>query len=126
MTLQCSIYNSAPKSYIWSSIIRTPFLFSTSCKAQVACEKKILKKFVKKKFWKNLFQICLAYNPWVSTKSFSPFGPAVWPAIRNICTNVLFYYIEIAVSLNNWQAHIRIKQFLSQKNDGLFPHYQLD
>ena len=23
-------------------------------------------------------------HPWVSTKNFSPIGPAVWPAIRNI------------------------------------------
>ena len=33
--------------------------------------------------------------PWVPSKKFSPFGPAVWPAKGNIQTNVLFYYIDI-------------------------------
>ena len=28
--------------------------------------------------------------PGVSAKNFSPFGPAVWPAIVNIYTSVLF------------------------------------
>ena len=46
-------------------------------------KKRILKR---KKSTKN----CL----WVPSKSFSPFGPAVWPAIHNIYTNVLFYYID--------------------------------
>ena len=32
--------------------------------------------------------------PLVSTKKFNPFDPAVWPAIGNIYTNVLFYYID--------------------------------
>ena len=27
-------------------------------------------------------------------KKFSPFGPAVWPAVGNTFINVLFYYIE--------------------------------
>ena len=30
----------------------------------------------------------------MSTKNFSPIGPAVWPAIGNIYMTVLFYYIE--------------------------------
>ena len=34
-------------------------------------------------------------HPWVSTKNFSPIGPAVWPTIGNIYTNVLFYYIRL-------------------------------
>ena len=34
-------------------------------------------------------------RPWVSTKKFRPIGPAVWPAIRNIYTNVLFNYTDI-------------------------------
>ena len=33
-------------------------------------------------------------HPWVSTKNFSPINLAVWPAIGNIYTNVLFYYID--------------------------------
>ena len=37
-------------------------------------------------------------DPWVSTKNFSPFGPAVWPARGNIHTNVLFYYLDIRIS----------------------------
>jgi len=53
--------------------------------------------FLNKKILKKQFRI-LAYNtprhPWVSTKNFSPIGPAVWPAIRNIYTNVSFYYID--------------------------------
>ena len=28
-------------------------------------------------------------------KNVSPIGPAVWPVIRNIYMNVLFYYIDI-------------------------------
>ena len=31
-------------------------------------------------------------HPWVSTKKFCPIGSAVWSAMRNINTNVLFYY----------------------------------
>ena len=34
-------------------------------------------------------------------KNFSPFGPAVWPAIGNIYMNVLFYYIENNSNNNN-------------------------
>ena len=34
----------------------------------------------------------------VSTKNVSPIGPAVWPAIGNIYTNVLFYYKEYGVT----------------------------
>ena len=30
----------------------------------------------------------------MSTKNFNPSGPAVWPAIGNIYTNVLFYFID--------------------------------
>ena len=33
-------------------------------------------------------------QPWVFTKNFSPFGPAVWPALGNTYKNVLFYYID--------------------------------
>ena len=45
-------------------------------------------------------------HPWMSTKKFSPFGPAVWPAIGDIYTNVLFYNKDMylhgntAVSVN--------------------------
>ena len=34
------------------------------------------------------------WRKWVST-TFSPFGPAVWAAIKNIYMNILFYYIDI-------------------------------
>ena len=40
----------------------------------------------KKKF------VFLAQPP--ATKNVSPIGPAVWPAIRSIYMNVLFYYID--------------------------------
>ena len=33
----------------------------------------------------------------MSTKNFSPIGPAVWPVIGNIYINVLFYYIDLFV-----------------------------
>ena len=53
----------------------------------------------KKKFWKTqvleLFSQC--YPPgklWVPSTNFRPLGPAVWPAIGNISTNDLFYYID--------------------------------
>jgi len=32
-------------------------------------------------------------------KKFSPIGPAVWPAIRNIYMTILFYYIDNIVFL---------------------------
>ena len=32
--------------------------------------------------------------PWVPSQNVSPFGPAVWSAIRKIYGNVLFYYID--------------------------------
>ena len=32
--------------------------------------------------------------PWIPSKNVSPFGPAVWPALGNIYTNVLFYCID--------------------------------
>ena len=38
-------------------------------------------------------------HPWVSKKNFIPIGPAVWPAIGNIYTNVLFYYIDVYKNL---------------------------
>ena len=31
---------------------------------------------------------------WIPSKNISPFALAVWPAIGNMYTNVLFYYIE--------------------------------
>ena len=33
----------------------------------------------------------------MSIKNFSPFGPAVLPAIGNIYINVFFYYIDIDI-----------------------------
>ena len=64
--------------------------------------------FRSEKGWNNFFENLTFYNsrkqlrlhfylnyprhPWVSTKNFSPIGLAVWPAIGNIYTNVLFYY----------------------------------
>ena len=42
----------------------------------------------------------------MSTKIFSPIGSAVWPAIRNIYTNVLFYIIDYKRhSLNHTESH---------------------
>ena len=32
--------------------------------------------------------------PRIPSKNVSPFGPAIWPAIGNIYTNVLFYFID--------------------------------
>ena len=48
------------------------------------------------KKWKNyiLLPILPQGYPWVPSKNISPFGSAVWPAIRNIYKNVLFYYID--------------------------------
>ena len=47
---------------------------------------------------KKSFEIKNKKIVWVSTKNFSPFGPAVWPARGNIL-NVLFYYIDIPIRL---------------------------
>jgi len=52
-----------------------------------------LKKIKK---WKKNSIFLLITPPWVSTKKVSPIGPAVWPAIRNINMNVLFYYIWLS------------------------------
>ena len=56
-----------------------------------------LKKSNFKIFFKNVF-FCLCYHqgyPWVPSTNFSPFGPAIWPAVTaNMSTHVLFYYIE--------------------------------
>ena len=32
-------------------------------------------------------------------KKISPFGPAVWPAIWNIYTNILFYYMNLQLTV---------------------------
>jgi len=61
----------------------------------VARGKKLKKKNGEK------ISIFLVYNtprhPSVSKKNVSPIGPAVWPAIRNMYTNVFFYlYINLA------------------------------
>jgi len=49
-----------------------------------------------------LYFFFLPRHPWVPSKSFSPFCPAIWPAIGNIYTNVLFYYIDIEDLLVNY------------------------
>ena len=72
--------------------------------------------------------IFLAFNtpgyPWVSTKKFSPIGPAVWPAIRNIYMNILFYYIDyllaegsgVARGEKNWKIKIWKKNWKKCRN----------
>ena len=42
----------------------------------------------------------------MSKKNFSPIGPAVWPAIGNIYTNVLFYYIDILKTTIIWPIDV--------------------
>ena len=40
----------------------------------------------------SLFSLCHSQaSPRVTTKEINPFGPAIWPAIGNIFTNVLLY-----------------------------------
>ena len=55
-------------------------------------KKSNLKKMVKKN------QFFLAYNtprpPMSNHNNFSPFGPAVWPALGNTYMNVVFYHID--------------------------------
>ena len=53
------------------------------------------KKFFLRKQIFDFFTFNTGGHPWVSTKNFSPIGPAVWPAIYATYkyTNVLFYYI---------------------------------
>ena len=50
------------------------------------------------KFFLKMFFFCLCQHqgyPWVPSTNFSPFGPAIWPAVTaNMSTHVLFYYIE--------------------------------
>ena len=77
---------------------------------------------IRKKIWKKQFRIFFSLktplcHPWLSTKNFSPFGPAVGPAISDIyITNVLFYYKEdifTVISFNplftiTWLTKIRM------------------
>ena len=57
----------------------------------VAREKKIEKQILKKRKFDFFFSLSPLSYP---QKMSSPFGPAVFPAIGNIYTNVLFHYIE--------------------------------
>ena len=47
-------------------------------------------------FW-IFFDLFYPGIPLGSLKNFTPFGPAVLPAIGNIYTNVVFYYINIYI-----------------------------
>ncbi len=38
----------------------------------------------------------------MTQKNFSPIGPAVWPPIRNIYRNILFYYKDNNYSINDY------------------------
>jgi len=53
----------------------------------------------------------------VSTKNFSPFGSAVWPSIRNIYMNVLFYYIDNNNNTCNSNSNSNINKYNEKKND---------
>ena len=64
-------------------------------------EKRIKKNYflnLKKKFILGEKSHFLTYVtprlPMNAYKKISPFSPAVWPASENICTNVLFFYID--------------------------------
>ena len=46
------------------------------------------------------------------TKHFSPIGPAVWPAIGDKYTNVLFYYID----KNDRSSFVKNKLALHENN----------
>ena len=61
-------------------------------------------------------------HPWVSTKNFRPIGPAVWPAIGNIYTNVLFYYLDCQISLPVYDLMYSIKctQFNMVEGENIF------
>ena len=48
----------------------------------------------------------------VLSKNVSPFGPDFWPAIGNIYTNVLFYYIDILIFSNLLEKRIILSTFL--------------
>ena len=57
-----------------------------------------------------MFEFIFAYNtprPPISLhKKISPIGPAVWSALRNIYTNVLFYYIDNKANSYNIYVYI--------------------
>ena len=94
------------------------------------------KKIILKKKISNFF---LVYNPpppsrhpWVSTKNFSPIGPAVWPAIGNIYTIVLFYYIDLAhwkfciASVKSWiEGCMKNEKLRAYGNEGNFQENNL-
>ena len=69
-----------------------------------------LKKIGKKSVF---FCLCHSGLPMSVHKNFSPFGPAVWPAIGNIYTNVLFFYCNINWLLSKSRfSNILFKGFL--------------
>ena len=75
-------------------------IFQTSWRAQRCPRKKKFEKNVMKKIWKKTLTIHECPQ-----KNFSPFGPAVWPAIGNI-----YYYRFISYTKVKWYNMIRQKQ----------------
>jgi len=71
------------------------------------------------------FRFFLAYNtpghPWLSTKNFTPIGPAVWPAIHNICC-LEISSPEILQFVNN----VVLIEFFSSKKSSRFSFFVND
>ena len=82
-------------------VSRNKFYKIQAEKPGVARGKKIINK------WINIyiFEEKIFFTPhppgyqWLSIKMFSTFGPAVWPAIRNIHTNALLYYTDFSKAM---------------------------
>ena len=63
--------------------------------------------------------ILLPGHPWVPSTNFSPFGPAVWPAIANIFiqTHIYIYiYTYIKRILTTEDRHDRHETYMSDEN----------
>ena len=82
---------------------------------------------VEKKFWKKKFEFFLPKtppgHPWVSTKNFSPIGPAVWPAIGNECLVLLYRYMYFVYMFFNKpigkEISLKSTQFGCKLNKGV-------
>ena len=85
----CFVTPSATLKYCYNVVILFHFYLTITIAERpgVAFEKKMLKKRI-------IFTYTIPRPPMSVHKNFSPIGPAVWPAIRNMYMNVLFYYIN--------------------------------
>ena len=52
----------------------------------------------------------------MSVQNFSPFSPAVWPAVENMYMNVLFYHIENVENVANEEIVEKVENVENVEN----------